>query len=208
MIFPNQIFAQQAVQSNKVITRVGNPSPSTTSSNKPSEGDRGFVYYCQKDSRWNDSCAYEWAICGPTSVAMIISTLGNKSGLNLNPKQVDLEFNKHNWRYCGDEPTLSMDSVLKSDWFKNMGFQAQPLAMPLNLNLANELLTNNYLILASVKPHIFVIDAVNPKEGTVHLRDPDKTCDPNGYWASSTTPWIYKGIPQVMIYAYAIKKIN
>jgi hypothetical protein len=101
-----------------------------------------------------------------------------------------------------------MPVFLNSQWFAEKGFKAVPLEMPLDLTLAQDFLSQGYLILGSVSVHIFPIDSVNPAEKTVHLRDPDKTCDPAGYWASATTPWIYKGVPQAMIYAYAIKKVN
>lgn len=197
-----------SVKSNISCTKVGNPTDEMPAVCKSSGGRAvpfpdGFVYYCQADPQYNDTCAYGWAICGPTSMAMIMSTLGYP----INPKETDLVFNQLGARICGDEPS-QMPVFLGSQWFAEKGFKAVPLEMPLDLNLAQDFLSQGYLILGSVTPHIFPIDAVNPAEGTVHLRDPDKTCDPAGYWAPAKQPWIFRGVPQAMIYAYAIKKVN
>lgn len=204
-IHPNYLMAQESYKSSSVTTKVGNPSPSPSLVIQPNPGGGSgeFVYYCQKDARFNDSCSYEWAICGPTSLAMVMSSLGRI----ITPKEVDSIFVKSGWRACGDAPSY-MTTALESQWLKDEGFKSTALAMPLNLEQAKELLNNNFLIIASVRPHIFVIDDVNPSDGTVHLRDPDKTCNPAGYWASSRTPWIFQGVPQSMIYAYAIKKVK
>lgn len=197
------------IKSNNACTKVGNPTETEPAQCKvPSGGQAvplpdGFVYYCQADPQYNDACAYGWAICGPTSMAMIMSTLGYQ----INPKETDLVFNQIGARACGDEVSY-MPRFLGSQWFADKGFKSQELAMPLDLNVAQDLLGQGYLILGSVLPHIFVIDAVNPADGTVHLRDPDKTCDPSGYWAPARTPWIFHGEPQTMIYAHAIKKVN
>ena len=135
---------------------------------------------------------------------MIASTL---TGISLDPKTADTAFIANGARVCGNADS-NMPKILNSPWFFGLGLKTTPLHVPLDLKLAQQLIAGGAYILGSVDIHIFVIDAVNPANNTIHLRDPDNTCNPDGYWNSNSVPWISNvSGPHYWLYAYAIMKI-
>ena len=77
------------------------PSPTSDPNNpqptNPPPSSNGFVYYCQGKSDWSGICAMGTSGCCPTSVAMVVSSLGH----NYNPVQVDQVFRDRGARACG-----------------------------------------------------------------------------------------------------------
>lgn len=169
--------------SNKVCTRVGNPTgPSpceATSSAILTSG--GFVHYCQNDPQWekNPRCAMSASGCGPTSIAMVLSTLGAVcNGGQCTPDVVDKLMASNGQR------DASCNSVIRFDvqWFKALGMEAGPNLAPngkFNYEKAKEAIDRGALIIGSsaVAPscncnHIFVVQNVDPVSKTIQVRDP------------------------------------
>jgi hypothetical protein len=176
----------QYTSSNQVCTQVGD-----TEEKSPCQGPGNLVYYCQGGPPWGDTCDLGEAGCGPSSLAMIISSFG----VTMTPPQVDAVFraSDHNWR--GGCNGLSDDeSAINSPWFRDLGFSHGPeltgrdehTSRVLDTQKAREYLANGYFILgssqsfpcANCKPgttvvsHIFVIDAVD-ESGNIRVRDPN-----------------------------------
>lgn len=194
------VYAQT---SNQVLFQVGNPTdPKPNIGTNPSGK---FVYYCQKSPEWNNGNRdMPGSGCGPTSLAMILSSLGvNCGGQTCTPRVVDDVFASHStggvvWRADGSDSHMQL--VFESSWFRDLGVTAVPLAVPLDLKRAQTLL-KDYYILGSVNDHIFVIDQVFPETNEFHMMDPF-FCNPQGKNHSNSLPW--GGEP--WYYAFAIKK--
>lgn len=194
-IVTTKIYAQSVV-SNIFCTEVGvtgAPSPCS-----PTKG--GFVFYCQADPQWQSSgCSIDIAGCGPTSLAMIVSTFG----LAMNPNQMDSVFQQTGARACGDFGS-SLGVFFKSRWLENNGFEVQSVnLLPsgfLDLNDAQKYLnpSSGYLIIGASNgktfpcppsgwcrvvgakvDHIFVVDGVDPSANTMSVRDPLNCRDNN-----------------------------
>lgn len=194
---PNQVFSQMS-QSNEVITRVGSPSASTGGSG---QNPGSFVYFCQSDPKWTAICGLGYAGCGPTSMAMVLSTFGDP----ITPPEMDKVFQSRGWRQCSPDAVSYMTTAIET-LLPEKGYTVRQLTwqQPLDLNKAKEYILNKYLIIGSVYAHIFVVDGVNPANNTIHMQDPArKGCEnPGGYDASNSAPWGGQG----WYYAYAVKK--
>ena len=204
------VFAQEIYYSNTVITRVGNPQ--TTSVN--------FVFYCQADPRWVNNCSIGVSGCGPSSIAMIVSSFG----LIKTPPEIDAVFQSINpaARACGGPSTIP--NFFQSNWLESNGFTRANVKLrpgnTLDLEDAQNYLSKGYLILGSsaIFPcpasgycttpdkginHIYVVDQVNITNNTFRARDP-LNCRPerpqeveSDNIENNNFPWLY---------AYAIKK--
>jgi hypothetical protein len=186
------IAADITVSSNSVNTKVGNPT------SQPPGGN--FVFYCQWDPQWRSTCVidkprcteaiwggttctYKDTACGPTSMAMIMSSLG----VPTKPTETGAAFVQNNAFTCEVGSNLSV--VMQSSWFSDKGFMIGPgLIKPdgLDLSKAKEFLDNNYLIIGSLSryiggkfDHIVVIDKVDLTAGSFRFRDPNN-CQQNG----------------------------
>ena len=173
------------------------PTASPSASLIPTQG--GSTFYCQADPRWGGTCSMAAAGCGPTSLAMVLSSFN----VHKTPPEVDQIFRENNWRACGNNVSL-MTTALESRWLEELGFEVFPISVPLNLERAQELLSKNFLIIGSVVPHIFVIDGVDIANNQIHMRDPARCQFPEGRVMSNVTPWG----GYAWYYAYAIKKVN
>lgn len=202
-------YAQQSVKSNTVTTRVGN----ALEDQKPGSrgGDGNFVFYCQADNRWASTCNLASEGCGPTSMAMIVSTLGKV----MTPPEMDRVFFSYSARSCEGRSGSTMPNILNSSWMGDNKFLVRPVSVnggTLNLTQAKEYIDQGFLILASSlsspcpKPgwcsgptnHIFVVDQVNPSAKTVRVRDPIncRPEHPDEYptsreRAAGSFPWLY-----------------
>lgn len=215
-------------KSNVVCTKVGNPvapTPAACINSSPVTGGGGiagpdgFVFYCQGNTAWGSNCSLGSAGCGPSSLAMILSTFG----VNMNPPQVDAEFRRNGWRGCGDVGSM-LTTAIQSSWLKGLGFTTGPdllLGNYLDASEAKKFLDEGYLIIASsaVFPcancrtpgatvnHIFVVDGIDTVARVVDIRDPNNCSyadgndeDPNKRIKGITSfPWLY---------AYPIKKLQ
>ncbi len=186
-------LASYQVESNTVQTKVGAPVIEPNN----------FVLYCQSDPAWSNICGLGWAGCGPTTMAMILTYFDQP----ITPPEVDQIFQSRGsprWRYCSEDSGSNMVEAI-STLLPERGFTVKLLtgSTYLDLNQAKDYLNNKYLIIGSVKKHIFVVDGVDITNNTVHLQDPDVKCtQPNGYNAPAQLPW--QGYP--WYYAYAVKK--
>lgn len=156
----------------------------------------GYVFYCQGDSRWANSCDLIRAGCGPTTMAMIFSAYGD----TILPPDMDKIFQQRKWRACGDNVSY-MENAIQS-LLPESGYEYHKLGIPLNLTRAQEYLNAGYLIIGSTFGHIFVIDGVNIAANTLSLRDPGLCENKDGVVRSASTPWA----GQALMYAYAVKK--
>lgn len=201
-LFTTTVYAQT---SNEVIFQVGNPTD-------PKPGisciKSGFVYYSQVDPQW-DKGARNMAVsgCGPTSLAMVLSTYGATcNGQTCTPRVVDDIFEANKWRHNGGPS--SMTTALVSDWLRNLGFETVELSngyANLNLDTAQTYLSKDYLIIGSTYSHIVVFDEVRPTQGEVHVRDPLLISNPAGEWRSAEYPW---NSSEHIYYSYAIKRVR
>lgn len=193
----------QVIESQPWVTAVGSPSGAPPGGTFSGE----FVHYYQADPRWNDACHYGWAICGPTSIAMIMSSLGHV----VTPVDTDNIATRANppMRNCGDQPwtgTTGWNRFFQTSFFTDPGFVATPISVPYNLTQMREYLDQGYLILSSVSIHIFVINDVDVVAGKVHLMDPARN-NPAGYWAPAGRPWTgASGTSYAPVYGYAITR--
>lgn len=178
----------------------------------------GFVYYCQGNIAWQQ-CSLGKAGCGPTSLAMVLSSFG----INLTPPQVDQIFQDNGWRSCGDSPTR-LAAVLQSLWLKDLGFEVGSNLIrgsSLDPSQAKAYLDGGYLIIASshnypcanctavgkLVDHIFVVDAVDLSSNTVDIRDPNNCSYANGNDENQSNR--VKSINSfAWLYAYPIKKVR
>lgn len=157
----------------------------------------GYVFYCQGDPRWANTCHMIGAGCGPTTMAMIFSAYGD----TIIPPDMDKIFQQRGWRVCGDHVSY-MESAIKT-LLPESGYEYHKLDIPLNLQRAQEYLNAGYLIIGSTFGHIFVIDGVNDTNKTLRLRDPGRCENKDGVIRSASAPW--GGQP--LMYAYAVKKL-
>ncbi len=184
------------------------PTPTPTPTSIP----LSFVFYCQGDPQWKNTCAMGLAGCGPTSTAMILSSFGKP----MTPEEVDKEFRENKWRQdwtkrtgltCGDFPSnINQErGMLQSGWLQREGFVVGPDLVinktnlhkqtyayqgDLDLEEAAKYISAGNLLLASSQSfpcircgpggtgHIFVVEKVNERKGTVTIRDPNN-CDYN-----------------------------
>jgi hypothetical protein len=184
-----------------VITKVGDPKTdppakpancSTTSATGGSGGvpDGNFVYYCQGDPKWQQTCGIDQAGCGPTSLAMIISTLGKSK---LSPVDVDSVFHDSGWRACSVDSGSNIGDAINSQFLAAQGLVASPDISGGNFvsNVQKATSDGKTLVIASSDSypchcghadgstipasHIIVIQKVNA-DGTFAIRDPSN-CD-------------------------------
>lgn len=181
-----------------------------------------FVYYCQGNTAWATTCTLGQAGCGPTTLAMVLSSFGIP---NSTPPEVDRIFNNNRWRVCGNYPTANMPGILSSSWLSGLGFDIGPNLVNnnvLNVTMAKDYLDQGYLIVGSSKAypcancrsaltvdHIFVVDAVDltTNPAMVDIRDPNNCSYADGDDENpakrvkkvSDFPWYY---------AFPIKKVR
>lgn len=218
LLLPISSFAQETATSNSVTTKVGNPSGGAPSS-------YNFVFYCQGDPRWQSLPQYNLGAggCGPTSVAMVL----NSFGVNINPLEVDKEFQSNipPLRGYGDGPSYLPNQVAFGAYLDKKGFTLAPIC---NGRCTPKAVLdgvadytkpdNGYLIIGSSQtyncplncskptPHIFVIDKADVAAKTLNIRDPiDCTYGGDG---SELSPGGYKRSVDSIdwYYVYAIKK--
>jgi hypothetical protein len=180
-----------SLKSNNACTKVGNPETSMPAvcSNQGNpqafpafSGSVEVVYYCQGNTQWANSCSLGVAGCGPTSMAMIMSSFG----VTMTPPELDREWG---FRSCGDVGS-SLQQSLNSSWMKSKGFESGPGLIKggyLDLELAKKFLDEKWLIIASshafpcancknpgtTVDHIFVVDGVDVNNAKVDIRDPN-----------------------------------
>lgn len=170
------------------------------------DGQRGdFKYFCQGNpSPWaNYPYACEtmaYAGCGPTSMAMILSSLGK----NLNPQDVAKVFTANGWYVCGAGSAMGK-ALLDPRWLPFLDIAVGQNIVSngaINLQAAQDAIRSGGYIIASSSNfpscncgHIVVIDSVNPVSGTVHVQDP--ICK------FQNTPNIYSANPSGWRWNYA-----
>lgn len=178
-----------------------------------------FVYYCQGNTQWARICDLGGSGCGPTSVAMVLSSFG----LNFDPPAVDAVFQQKGWRRCGDSPSF-MTPALTSDWLPSLGFRVSGNLVQgtvLDLVEAQKYIQAGAVIVASsrefpcanCKPgkltvdHVFTVDNVDAKLATVSVRDPNNCSYADGNDENQTPARRYFNVTAFpWLYAYAILK--
>jgi hypothetical protein len=212
----NQVLPNNGTKSEaSFCTKVGNPTtPMPEVCRSPAPGGQsvslpegtascvGNAFYCQGDPKWSGTCFLAAAGCGPTSMAIVLSSFGD----TMTPPEVDAIFQRRGWRPC-DDAGSKMPAAIQT-LLPEMGYTYKYLngEEPLNLQVAKEYLEKGYLIIGSVFPHIFVVDGVDVANNKVHLRDP-ANCNPAGSWNSNSAPWTgASGKSYSWYYAYAVKK--
>lgn len=193
-----------------------NPIPTNNPNNPDLSGRPNFVFYCQGNIAWKNTCALGRAGCGPTSLAMVLGSFG----VNMNPVSVDQIFKVNGWRSCGDSPSY-MTSAINSAWLRGLGFKVGPniaYNSILDLNQAKKYLDEGHLIIASSRnfpcancssaqriDHVFVVDGVDIASLTVSVRDSN-----NCSYAAGNDENPSNRIKNVSsfgwLYAYPIKK--
>lgn len=176
----------------------------------PAIGSRSnFVFYCQGNTA-SQQCSLGQSGCGPTSVAMVLSTFG----IIQTPTQVDQVFQSNGWRSCGVSPS-SLIAAIHSSWFNGLGFQTGPnlvTGSSFNITEAKRFLDQGYLIIGSseeypcvkcastgIISHIFVVDNVDINSSNVNIRDPnncsytdgDDEYQTNRIKSVTAFPWFY-----------------
>lgn len=196
----HSVQAVLKTMSNKAVTKVGNPAASPQSSGVPIPNpQKNFVPYCQGDPRWADVCHMAGAGCGPTSLAMVLSSFG----IPKTPLEVDQTFQDKGWRGCGDYPS-SMVTALASSWLHDLGFEVIKLSTGKpDLTEAKTYVDYGYIIIGSTRGHIFVVDRVYPSENNMRVRDPELCNKPEGDIRDADLPWRSES----WAYSYAIKRI-
>lgn len=192
-------------------------SPTPISPNNPNNPNRtNFVFYCQGNTAWKNNCSIGYAGCGPTSMAMVLSSFG----LNMNPVATDQIFQKNNWRGCGDFPSY-MQPTIVSSWLPSLGFKVGPniaYNKILDLRQAKNYLDQGFLIIGSSAQfpcancssaqlinHIFVVDGVDISSSTVSIRDPNNCSYADGN--DENPAKIIKNVSSFSwLYAYPIGK--
>jgi len=188
-IHPSLIFAQTQ-ESNAVATRVGNPIANACGINK--------VFYWQGDPQYANACDMADSGCGPTSMAMVLSSFGD----TITPNAMDDIFRKRGWRPCEDGSTMV---TAITTYLPERGYTY--LNLPINggeldLRKAKEYIDNGYLIIGSTKNHIFVMNDADIANNTVQLMDPARRENAAGVTRPNTAPWNGES----WYYAYAVKK--
>lgn len=180
-----------ATSTSCAVTAVGNPTGDkpvcATSGGGVPTGN--FVYYCQGDPRWSQTCGIGQGGCGPTSLAMIISTLGKAQ---LTPDRVDTIFNDNGWRACSASSGSNIGDPIKSTFMTSQGLSASADIAGANfVDEVTKATAEGALIIASSEKypchcghgdgstfpaaHVVVIQKVNA-DGTFAIRDPSN-CD-------------------------------
>ncbi len=179
-----------------------------SSSNPLPGGKPNIKFYCEDDPAWQYACSINYYGCGPSSTAIVVSSLG----LVKTPVEIDQMFRDTGARSCGNYGSTMSLFFSNSTWF-NDNFTYQYLALnadgSLNLTQAKEYLDNGYLIVASshqfpcpnpggcgpgslkqgVVDHIFAIDDVNINQNLVHVEDP-VNCRPEHTSQYDSNQWI------------------
>ncbi|HCE30759.1 TPA: hypothetical protein DEQ89_01965, partial [Candidatus Daviesbacteria bacterium] len=210
-------YSQLVPSGNGALTPITPVLPGTPS------GPSGFVFYCQGNTQWQSICSLGSSGCGPSSLAMVLTTFQASCNGNVcTPLEVDKVFTTNVWRSCGGPS--SMYVALQSDWLKNLGFEVGPnlgSGATLDSSEAKKYLDQGYYIIGSsgqypcanckisgaLIDHIFVIDAIDIQANTVDIRDPnncsytdgDDENQSNRTKSISAFPWLY---------AYPIKKVR
>ncbi len=179
---PNQSLQ---VKSNRVCTKVGDPQGGNPcGADAPIVAPGNFVHYCQNDPRWAQTCGLSAAGCGPTSLAMVLSTFGlTCNGAQCTPPEVDKLFAQNGHRACSAGAGSSMSGgALSSQWLKGMGVVTGPgltSGGSLDYELAKRFINEGNIIIGSTRnapscncDHIFVLQDVDPANKTVVVRDP------------------------------------
>lgn len=177
------------------LTRVGNPdtadAPVMDACNPTTGGvpSGDFVYYCQGNPQWDQSCGIDQAGCGPASLAMIVSTLG---AARLSPDRMDAIFRENGWRSCSTGSGSNIGGAIESMFLTSQGLTASPDITGANfISEVKKATIEGGLIIASSDlypchcghsdgstfpaSHIIVIQKVND-DGTFAIRDPSN-CD-------------------------------
>lgn len=192
-------------------------SPTPISPNSPNNPNRpNFVFYCQGNTAWKNHCSIGYAGCGPTSMAMVLSSFG----LNMNPVATDKIFQQNGWRGCGDFPSY-MQSAITSSLLPSLGLKAGPniaYNKILDLRQAKNYLDQGFLIIGSSEQypcanctsaqlinHIFVVDGVDINSSSVSIRDPNNCSYADGN--DENPAKIFKNVSSFSwFYAYPIGK--
>lgn len=186
------VFAQTQ-ESNAVATRVGNPAElSSCGINR--------VFYAQGDPQYQNSCDMAGSGCGPTSMAMILSSYGD----TITPNAMDVIFRQRGWRGCGDGSAMV---TAITTYLPERGYTYVNLPISkgqLDLTKAKEYLNNGYLIIGSTSRHIFVMYDADIDSNTVQLMDPARRENAPGVTRPNAFPWIVSD--GGWFYAYAVKK--
>lgn len=209
IFFPEGGSSQGSIPANEV--RTGAPSTGSKSGGNPQ-----FVFYCQGNTQWQNSCSLDAAGCGPSSLAMVLSSLG----IPMTPPQVDAVFRQNGWRTCSDEGSYMMNA-LASEWLSNLGIEvSENLAYNgiLNLQHAKTYLDKGYFIIGSSKEfpcancrslkridHIFAVDEVDISNAQVSIRDPNNCSYADGNDENSARIMMYDSA-FTWYYAFALKK--
>lgn len=176
-----------------------------------------FIFYCQGNTSWSNTCSLGSAGCGPTSLAMVLGSFR----VTITPPQVDKIFQQNGWRSCGDVGSY-MTSALHSSWLSSLGFKVgQNLAYNeiLDLKQAKDYLDEGFLIIGSSRnfpcancksltriDHIFVVDNVDISNALVSIRDPNN-CSYTGGDDENPVNRVKNVSDFIWLYAYPIKKI-
>lgn len=174
-----------------VYTSIQNCTVSNLANVPPGSPASHFVFYCQGNTSWQNTCSLGEAGCGPSSMAMVLGTFG----INMTPPQADATFQSNKWRSCNNSDSL-MTTAINSNWFKDLGFEVgsnistyipEKSKNILNMTQAKDFIDKGYLIIGSSDKfpivnaqtkgaelgHIFVVDNVDTSANTVDIRDPN-----------------------------------
>lgn len=168
------------------------------------EDSSGFVYYCQMDPKWYSgeprNCTLGQNGCVPTSIAMIVSSLGKR----MTPPQLTTSLINYRgiaFTDTGCSDGAEASNIVRSKWFEDNGFRVSSNLEnngKLNLNEAKKALEagGGRYILAGAPDypcdaftrcaagktslaHEFVVTAIDTVKGTVTIRDP-MSCNRDG----------------------------
>lgn len=195
LVKTNSVKPQQTTVATRACVKVGEPTePKPAICNMPNtpvaggftaiSGAGGFVHYCQNNTPpWPPAthCTLQSSGCGPTSLAMILSTFGAVcDGGTCTPSAIDAIMARNGQRMA-DCNSASASGVVQSGWFRNMGIEVGPsvLGGGFDFEAAKQRVNEGYLIVASASnafsckcSHIFVIQDVDPSTRSVVVRDP------------------------------------
>lgn len=235
-----QSYALSAT-SNTCVTAVGTVAPgqptpgctpsSTNTTPGPGSNNEGgglgnFTYYCQGNPIWSNNCSLGDAGCGPTSLAMVMSTFGIK----MTPPEVDSVFQRNGWR-DGCPNGSDIHSAIHSQWFLQQGFTVPEVDLidgnskPLLTQMKNYL-DQGYLIIVNGHDypckgcidqfapvgHYFVVDEVDIPGQRMHTRDPNNCSYATGVenqglaWTDMKAPRSVGGGADSWYNVYPIKK--
>jgi hypothetical protein len=190
---PSVVLAQLKQESNIVATRVGNPAENSACG-------INRVFYSQADPQYQNTCDMTGSGCGPTSMAMILSSFGD----TITPNQMDQIFREQGFRGCGTGSNMQ-GAIKKLLPERGYTYVAVPInGGQLDLKRAKEYVDNGYLIIGSTGNHIFVMYDADIANNTVQLMDPARRENANGVTRPNAAPWIPSD--GGWIYAYAVKK--